>query len=157
MNPACVQARAAFPIFLRSFSLLVDRLDRRLQTDAGIALSWYEVLAQLSSAPQARMPMKRLAESVMLSKSGVTRLVDRMEKEGLVRRHACNHDGRVCFAALTRRGAAILQFARPVAAKGVDELFARYITEQEAEVMSGALSRVLHAAGLSEAGLTPQP
>lgn len=141
------EARSAFPVFLKACTLVVDRLDRRLQEEVGIQLTWYEVLAQLSSTPEGRMPMKQLADSVMLSKSGVTRLVDRMERSGLVQRHACSHDGRVCFAALTRRGLSLLQAARPVAAQGVEEHFARHITAEEARVIASALGRVLEAAG----------
>lgn len=144
-------ARAAFPLFLKSCALMVDRLDRVLQERVGIQLTWYEVLAQLSSAPHGRMPMKQLAESVSLSKSGITRLIDRMERSGLVERHSCTDDGRVCFAGLTRRGLSVLQVARPVAAEGVEEYFAQHVTEEEARVMATALKRVLDAAG------QPQP
>jgi DNA-binding MarR family transcriptional regulator len=145
------EARAAFPVFLKSCALMVDRLDRELQERVGIQLTWYEVLAQLSSSTTRRMPMKQLAESVSLSKSGITRLVDRMERSGLVERHSCSDDGRVCFAGLTRRGLSVLQVARPVAAEGVEEYFARHITAEEAQVMATALKRVLEAAG------RPQP
>jgi DNA-binding MarR family transcriptional regulator len=146
-NPDHEAARAAFPVFLKSCSLLVDRLDRQLQERVGIQLTWYEVLAQLSSTPSGLMPMKQLAESVSLSKSGITRLVDRMERAGLVERHACTDDGRVCFAGLTRRGLSVLQVARPVAAQGVEKYFAQHVTAEEAEVIAGALRRVLEAGG----------
>lgn len=146
-------ARAAFPVFLKSCALMVDRLDRLLQERVGIQLTWYEVLAQLSSSPNGRMPMKQLAETVSLSKSGITRLVDRMERSGLVERHSCTDDGRVCFTGLTRRGLSVLQVARPVAAEGVEEYFARHVTEEEARVMATALKRVLKAAGQAQ----PQP
>lgn len=145
------EARAAFPVFLKSCALMVDRLDRKLQERVGIQLTWYEVLAQLSSSSTGRMPMKQLAESVSLSKSGITRLIDRMERSGLVERHSCSDDGRVCFAGLTRRGLSVLQVARPVAAEGVEEYFARHLTAEEAQVMAAALKRVLEAAG------QPQP
>jgi DNA-binding MarR family transcriptional regulator len=141
------EARAAFPLFLKSCALLVDRLDRELQERVGIQLTWYEVLAQLSSSSTGRMPMKQLAESVSLSKSGITRLVDRMERSGLVERHSCTDDGRVCFAGLTRRGLSVLQVARPVAAEGVEEYFAQHITAEEATVMATALRRILEQAG----------
>ncbi len=99
--------------------------------------------------------MKQLAESVSLSKSGITRLVDRMVRSGLVERHSCHNDGRVCFAGLTRRGLSVLQVARPVAAEGVEEYFARHITAEEAQVMATALKRVLEAAGQPQSG--PEP
>ena len=156
-TPDHSEARTAFPVFLRSCALLVDRLDRDLQTRVGIQLTWYEVLAQLSSTPGGRMPMKQLAESVMLSKSGITRLIDRMERSGLVQRHSCSQDARVCFAGLTRGGLAILQVARPVAAEGVEEYFARHITAEEARVMADALQRVLEAAGQKVPGSLRTP
>lgn len=140
-------ARSAFPVFLKTCTLLVDRLDRELQARVGIQLTWYEVLAQLSSTSSGRMPMKELAESVMLSKSGITRLIDRMERMSLVQRLSCSRDGRVCFAGLTHAGLSVLQLSRPVAAAVIEEHFARHITPDEARVMSGALRRVLEAAG----------
>ncbi len=125
--------------------MLVDRLDRQLQTTVGIQLTWYEVLAQLSSVEGSRMPMQQLAGKVMLSKSGITRLIDRMESSGLVERHSCSRDGRVCFAGLTRRGLSILRATQPVTAQGVDEYFAKHVTAEEAQVMAKALRRVLAA------------
>lgn len=146
-------ARAAFPVLLKSCALVVDRIDRHLQERVGIQLTWYEVLAQLSSTPDGRMSMKQLAESVMLSKSGITRLVDRMERAGLVQRHSCSHDGRVCFAAFTRRGLAVLQAARPVAAEAIDLHFAHHLRPEEAEILSRALLRVLAEAGEGDPAL----
>lgn len=146
--------RTAFPVFLKSCTLVVDRLDRLLRERVGIQLTWYEVLAQLSSTPDGRMSMKQLADSVMLSKSGITRLVDRMERAGLVERNSCTHDGRICFAAFTRRGLAVLQVARPVAAEGIDEYFARHLRPDEAEVLARALRRVLEAGAEEGSGLT---
>ena len=151
------EARTAFPVFLKACTLVVDRLDRRLQEKVGIQLTWYEVLAQLSSSEDGRMPMKQLAESVMLSKSGITRLVDRMERSGLVQRHACLHDGRVCFAGLTRRGLSVLQAARPVVGQGVEDHFARHLTAEEAVVIAAALRRVLEAAGQPMPELASSP
>lgn len=142
---------AAFPVLLKSCALLVDRLDRQLQETVGIQLTWYEVLAQLSSNPQG-MPMKRLAESVMLSKSGITRLINRMERAGLVERCACVEDGRVCYAGMTRRGAAVISAARPIAAQGIQENFTRHLTTEEAQVMTRALRRVLGKAGENPPG-----
>ena len=150
MRPECEHGRAAWPVFLRSCVILMDRLDRQLQSTVGLQLSWYEVLFQLNSAPGGRMPMRQLADSVMLSKSGVTRLVDRMAEAGLIERLACSDDGRVCYAVLTTPGRTLLQRAQPVAFQGVEDHFARHITEQEAQVIAGALMRVLAAAGHSQ-------
>ncbi|MGQ0678165.1 MAG: MarR family winged helix-turn-helix transcriptional regulator [Actinomycetota bacterium] len=146
MRPECAHGRAAWPVFLRSCVMLMDRLDRQLQISVGIQFSWYEVLHQLNDAPGGRMAMRQLADSVMLSKSGVTRLVDRMAQAGLIERLACSDDGRVCYAVLTRPGRDLFQQAQPVALSNVEDYFARHITEQEAQVIAGALMRVLAAA-----------
>lgn len=148
MRHKCEHGRAAWPVFLKSCVILMDRLDRQLQATVGLQLSWYEVLFQINLAG-GRMPMRQLADSVMLSKSGVTRLVDRMAQAGLIERLACSDDGRVCYAVLTGEGKALLHRAQPVAFQGVDDHFAQHITEQEALVIAGALMRVLAAAGCS--------
>lgn len=147
MRSDCEQARAAWPVFLRSCVMLMDRLDRQLQARVGLPLSWYEVLQELDSAPGGRLTMRQLADSVMLSKSGVTRLVDRMAEAGLIQRLACADDGRVCFAVLTSRGRGVLKQAKPIASEGVEQYFAQHISDDEARVMADALTRVLSSAG----------
>jgi DNA-binding MarR family transcriptional regulator len=139
--------RGAWPVFLRSCLILMERLDRQLQASVGLQLSWFEVLSQLSTKPQGMMPMKQLAESVCLTKSGASRLVDRMAHARLVTRNACQTDGRVVYACLTPEGRSAYEQALPVAHRGVEEHFARHLTPTEAEVMAGALTRVLTAAG----------
>jgi DNA-binding MarR family transcriptional regulator len=149
-SPECERARAAWPVFFRSCLILMDRLDKQLQTNVGLQLSWFEVLTQLSSSPQGRLPMKQLADSVCLSKSGISRLIDRMADAELVERCGCSQDGRVTFAVLTSRGRSVIASAQPIAVQGVEDYFARHITESEAEVMAAALMRVLAAAGYIE-------
>jgi DNA-binding MarR family transcriptional regulator len=127
--------------------VLMERIDRQLQATVGLPLSWFEVLSQLASQPRGMMPMRQLADSVCLTKSGASRLVDRMADAKLVRRASCEEDGRVIFACLTTQGQAAFEKARPVAYQGVEEHFARHITPAEAEVMAGALMRVLKASG----------
>lgn len=94
--------------------------------------------------------MRQLADSVMLSKSGVTRLVDRMAQAGLIERLACSDDGRVCYAVITSPGRILLQRAQPIAYQGVEDNFAQHITAEEARVIAAALMRVLAAAGCSQ-------
>jgi DNA-binding MarR family transcriptional regulator len=146
-SPEYEHGSAAWPVVLRSCLVLVDRLDRQLQSSVGFQLSWFEVLSQLSSRPEGMMPMKQLAESVCLTKSGASRLVDRMAGARLVERNACKTDGRVIYACLTPEGRSAYERARPVAHRGVEEHFARHLTRNEAEVMAEALRRVLAAAG----------
>lgn len=143
LRPECEKGRAAWPVFLRTSVLLIDILDRQLRAAVGLQLTWFDVLAQLLKAPDGRMPMKQLAANILLSKSGITRLVDRMESAGLIRRDSCATDGRVVYAAITPRGRKLFREAAPVAFKGVEEHFARHITQGEAEVLVDILSKIL--------------
>ncbi|MDQ4143280.1 MAG: MarR family transcriptional regulator [Actinomycetota bacterium] len=146
-------AHQAWPVFFRSCLVLIDRIDRELESEAGLPLSWFEVLSQLGSRPGAMMPMKQLADSICLSKSGVSRLVDRMADRGLVKRAPCQEDGRVIFACLTPEGRAAYERARPAAYRCIEEHFSRHITPDEASAMTGALMKVLSATGCQHPGV----
>ena len=143
------RARATWPVFLKSCLVLMDRIDRELQTEAGLPLSWFELLSELASTPTGMMPMKQLADAVCLTKSGASRLVDRMADNGLVRRVACEHDGRVIFAALTPQGREAYERTRPLAYRCVEEHFSRHITPEEAMVMNAAFTKILSASNCS--------
>lgn len=145
LQPECEAGRAAWPVFLRTSVLVIDVLDRELRAAVGLQLTWFDVLAQLSKTSDGRMPMKQLAANILLSKSGITRLVDRMETAGLIRRDSCATDGRVVYATLTPQGRKIFREAAPLAFKGVEEHFARHVTQKEAESLVAILSKILRA------------
>ena len=137
----------AWRAFLQSHSALLTLLERELESEAGMPLSQYEVLLHLHNAPEEGMRMADLAHSVLLSKSGVTRLVDRLAAEGLVERAACESDRRVTYARLTDGGENALSAAGPIHMRGVTEHFSKHLDEEEAKVMAVALLRVFrHAA-----------
>src|SRR5688500_4510316 len=110
---------AAWRGFLRAHASLLRRLDAELEAAHGMPLTHYEVLLYLHNAPEKRMRMSDLAGSVLLSQSGVTRLVDRLERVGLVEREPCAADRRVLYAHLTDEGSARLAEARPTHLAGV--------------------------------------
>jgi DNA-binding MarR family transcriptional regulator len=87
--------------------------------------------------------MAELADSVLLSRSGVTRLVDRLEREGLLVRDACDDDGRGLYAVLTRKGEDLLERARPTHLAGVRERFLTHFSDEELEQMAAYWERVL--------------
>jgi DNA-binding MarR family transcriptional regulator len=93
--------------------------------------------------------MQELSASVLLSKSGLSRLVDRMVEAGLVRRERCQDDRRGWFAVLTDQGRSALRRAAPVHLRGIQEHFARHLEPAEVEVLTAALSRVMAAAKVS--------
>lgn len=133
---------AAWAGFLRAHAALVHELDRQLETAHGLPLTQYEVLLHLEGAPEHRLRMSELARSVLLSQSGVTRLVDRLQQRGLVVREGCPEDRRVLYARLTPDGASALAAARPTHLAGVRELFLRHFDDGELRTLAGAFERL---------------
>ncbi len=133
----------AWRAFLEAHARVTDVLARELRERDDLPLAWYDVLVQLSEAPDRRLRMQELAEAVLLSKSGVTRLVDRMEQQGLVTRAACPDDRRGTFAELTESGYERLTRAYPVHLGGVLEHFADHLDDAEATLLLELLQRVL--------------
>jgi DNA-binding MarR family transcriptional regulator len=131
---------------LRVHSALVKALDAELLATHGLPLTSYEVLINLQAAPDRRRRMAELADSVLLSRSGTTRLVDRLERDGLLVRDTCDSDGRGCFAVLTERGEALLSKARATHLEGVRERFLRHFEPAEHEQMAAWWNRVLPGA-----------
>ena len=140
---------AAWLTLVQAQSLLVDLLEADLQAGAGLPLGWFEVLVQLTSAPDGRLKMQELAHSVLLSKSGVTRLVDRMEMAGLVERTPCPTDRRAIYAVVTTEGRAALRDALPKHLDSLGERFTRYLTQAELNGLRGTLQKILDAHGFA--------
>ena len=110
---------AAWSTFLRAHARVVRELERELQADQDLALTDYDVLVQLAAAPERRLRMSELADRLLLSRSGVTRLVDRLVADGLVERVDCESDRRGQWAALTNAGRGRLRRAAPTHLRGV--------------------------------------
>jgi DNA-binding MarR family transcriptional regulator len=136
---------------LRIHATLTKALDAQLEAAHGLPLSSYEVLMHLYDAEGQRMRMSDLASSVLLSRSGLTRLVDRLEREGVIVRQSCDSDARGSFAALTPAGRAKLEAARPTHLAGVRSLFLSHFTPAELDALGEAWERVFpgvaHAPG----------
>jgi DNA-binding MarR family transcriptional regulator len=131
---------------LRVHSALVKQLDAELSTAHKLPLSSYEVLLNLEAAPGRKRRMAELADSVLLSRSGMTRLVDRLEKDGLLRRDTCTDDGRGAYAVLTDKGAAALVDARRTHLDGVRDKFLKQFDEGELRVLAEYWERVVPGA-----------
>jgi DNA-binding MarR family transcriptional regulator len=108
---------------LRAHAELTRALDAQLTREHKLPLSSYEVLLFLADAPKGRMRMSELAESVLLSRSGLTRLVDRLERDGLLKRERCESDARGLFAEITPEGRELFDAARRTHLEGVRALF----------------------------------
>jgi DNA-binding MarR family transcriptional regulator len=119
--------------FLRVYAALAKQLDAELDRTHGIPLSSYEVLINLQAAPGRRLRMADLADRALLSRSGMTRLVDRLERQGLLKRDTCASDARGCFAVLTEEGEALLAKARPTHLDGVRARFLGHLEPRDFE------------------------
>ncbi|MEA2193037.1 MAG: hypothetical protein QOI73_3158 [Solirubrobacteraceae bacterium] len=134
---------------LRAHAALAKALDAQLEAAHGLQLSSYEVLMYLADAEDERMRMCDLASSILLSRSGLTRLVDRLAREGLIERVACHDDARGQFAKLTPAGREKLDAARVTHLDGVRALFLERFSPAELELLGDAWDRIIAGAGWS--------
>lgn len=132
--------------FLRSHAVITRQLDADLIAGHGLTLSEYEVLLHLAQAPDRQLRLVRLSEQVVLTRSGITRLVTRLEKQGLVERVCCPADRRGYNARLTETGHERLREAAPTHLDGIRRLFVEPLG-RELEGLSETLARVLAANG----------
>lgn len=129
-SPAC-GAGAWRAVFVAQH-LVAERIEESL-AEAGLPpLSWYDVLLTVANAPGQRLRMFEVAEGIVMSRSGLTRLVDRIEKGGYLRREMCPSDRRGTQLALTDDGRAVLERARPVHAAAIQEHFLRHLADPNA-------------------------
>ena len=135
----------AWRAFLRAHAHVVRALERELQTDQDLALTDYDVLVQLSLADEHRLRMSELADALLLSRSGATRLVDRLVAEGLVERVMCDADRRGQWASLTDRGLGRLREATPTHLRGIGQHFLDRLSADELVELERMLDRLLEA------------
>jgi len=128
--------------FLRAHAVVVGDLERELAESTGLSLAWYDVLLQLAEAPQRRLRMAELADRALLSRSGLTRLVDRLQAEGLVRREPSPDDARGTYTILTDAGYRRLRDAAPVHLAGVQRHWLQYFDDPELRQLGELLGRV---------------
>jgi DNA-binding MarR family transcriptional regulator len=128
--------------FLATHSAITRELEARLMGAHGLTLSDYDVLVQLARAPQRKLRNIELAKAVVLTRSGVTRLVDGLERDGLVRRASCASDKRGSFVALTDDGLARLRAAGGTHLDGVRELFVERLGQEGRARMDALLAEL---------------
>jgi DNA-binding MarR family transcriptional regulator len=131
---------------LRAHAALTKALDADLDAEHDLPLSSYEVLLYLNDAEGGRMRMRDLAASVILSRSGLTRLADRLEREGLIARESCPSDARGSYAVITAAGTDKLAAARATHLAGVRSLFLQHFSDDELDVLGEAWDRVVPGA-----------
>ncbi len=131
---------------LTTYARLTKALDAELEATHGLPLTSYEVLMYLADADDGRMRMHDLARSILLSRSGLTRLVDRLERDGLLTRCSCPSDARGSYACLTEKGRTTLDAARATHLSGVRAMFLEHFTPAEQEQLGDFWERAAAAA-----------
>ena len=143
------QRLAAYRTFITAHAELITQIERELAAAGVIPITWYDVLIELYEAPGRRLRMHELATAVVLSRSTITRTVDRLEAAGLLRREPDLSDRRGAFAVLTDEGLEAMRQAWPVYAAGIVEHFAQHLTADEARLLTAIFERIRDAARLS--------
>jgi DNA-binding MarR family transcriptional regulator len=135
---------APWAALLRVHAAVLPKLEQALAAQH-MPLAWYDVLLELNAAPDRRLRMSELGARVVLSRERVSRVVDELERAGLVRRERNPDDRRSLFAVLTPEGRARLRAAAPVYLEGIERHYTGHLEDEEIRVISVALQRVLEA------------
>jgi DNA-binding MarR family transcriptional regulator len=138
----------AWRAFLEAHALVARRLDDELRAEHGLSLAEYGALLVLAEAPDRRLRMNQLADHVILSRSGITRLIDRLVAEGLVTRSPCESDRRGAEAALSPAGLARLRAAAVTHLRGIDAYFLEQLSADDI----ASLERILGGIARRAAG-----
>ena len=141
MSSPSAERLRAWRLYLESALALVDVLDAELERDAGIPQRWYDVLVKLEEAPEG-VRMNELADRILYSKSGFTRVVDRMEEAGLVRRVRPESDRRSILVVLTDQGRTTMEQARRHHRRGIEQHFSRHLTDTDIRALTRAFEKV---------------
>jgi DNA-binding MarR family transcriptional regulator len=142
--------------FLRAHASLTRQLSARLEADHGLTLNDYDCLVQLAYAPERSLRRVDLARSVLLSPSGITRLLDGLEREGWVEKRSCDSDARVTYAHLTEAGLEKFKSARKTHLADIEEAFGSRYTPEELAAVSSLLGRLLDSDEPAECAKEPE-
>ncbi len=132
----------AWRSYLQSHATILRALDAELVAEQGMTTRDYEVMLYLAQAPDRKLPMSALAESTMLTRSGITRLIDGLVDNGLIERVSCKSDARVSYAHLTDTGYEKLRDAGCTHVASIRRLFLEHFTPEETDALATLLSRL---------------
>ena len=135
-------ALGAWRSYLQSHAIIVRELDAELIAHHGMTGRDYEVLLYLAQAEDHKLPMSAISERTMLTRSGITRLIDGLVEQGLIDRVSCESDARVSYAQLTDTGYNKLREAGCTHVRGIERLFLAHFSADELETLAGLLSRL---------------
>ena len=131
----------AWRLYFESALAVIDVLDAELERDAGIPMRWYDALVHLEESPEG-LRMNELAERILYSKSGFTRVVDRLEAAGLVQRVRPDDDRRSILVVLTDHGRATMERARRHHRHAIEEHFSRHLGDADVKALTRALEKL---------------
>jgi DNA-binding MarR family transcriptional regulator len=148
--PKLTDGGEALAALLLSQRVMFDAVDRRLRTELGLSFPLFEALFVLSVAPEGRLRMVDIQRRMLVSKSNVTQLIDKLEAEGFVEREASPTDRRLVYAILTKRGPEVVARGLELFNAVADESFAQPLNKGEVEKITSGLSKVIaaHAPGI---------
>ena len=128
--------------FLRAYATVLRKIDAELQADKALSMEWYDVLITLARAPGQRLRLSEIADRVLLSRSGITRLIDRIEAAGLLKREPSPEDRRGMFAVLLPAGRTAIDTSWPTYARLILTHFGQHLTDTEAQAIHTAFSKI---------------
>jgi DNA-binding MarR family transcriptional regulator len=137
-------------LFFEAHAGLTATLEQRLETECGLSIQWFEVLLRLARSSEQRLRMQELVAQVTLTPSGLTRVIDRLEEAGLVRREACPSDRRGAYAVLTTKGKRSIETAVPIHLEHLESTFTGLLSDSERANLESALRTLrdaLHPCG----------
>jgi DNA-binding MarR family transcriptional regulator len=135
-------AADAWGDLLRVHATLVPALDKELQGQSGMSLSWYDVLLELAAAPDGRLRMSDLADRVVLSRTRISRLVEELVARGLIRKEGDPDDRRSAYAVITKAGLAGFRTSAPVYLGAIERRFASALSDEELLQLSRLLGKI---------------
>ncbi len=137
------QTETAWVLLIRTQQVLLGQIETALK-EAGLPpLSWYDVLLELSRDPGSGLRQYEIGERVLLNKHNLSRLIDRLENDGLVKRQACDVDGRGNIVKITKKGMQLKQGMWPVYAKAIQELIAQPLTTAQVRSLTEVMNALL--------------
>ncbi|MCH8979123.1 MAG: MarR family transcriptional regulator [Armatimonadetes bacterium] len=144
MNEALSDSkRDAYHMFLTAHARLYAKIAHEMEAAGGLSFDVYDVLVTLEYQPETRLRMSELADKILLSRSGLTRRLDRLEKMGYIRRENCDEDRRGAYAILTEQGQAAREQAWPVFRAAIKDCFGDRMTEGEAKQLAAVMVRII--------------
>lgn len=132
-------------LFLTAYTRLVDRVEQDFKQAELPPFEWYDMLIALKQAPEQRLRLSELAEVLLVNRTNVTRLADRLEAAGLIERKVCKDDRRGAYAVLTKAGLEMQEKMWTVYAQSIAQYFGRHLTEKNTIAFTNALSAMLKA------------